>query len=101
MEPEGSGIFFGGLSATLGETIDATVHNPRLRLSQIINEYAESKLPAPKYAPTQGVIAFDTAEDERVVAVKHIPDVNNGGRGRCYGLSIATGRVLKSARSAR
>ncbi len=28
---------------------------------------------------TQGVIVFDTAEDERVVAVEHIPDVENGG----------------------
>ena len=27
---------------------------------------------------TQGVIVFDTAEDERVVAVEHIPDVENG-----------------------
>ena len=26
-----------------------------------------------------GVIVFDTAEDERVVAVEHIPDVENGG----------------------
>jgi DNA gyrase subunit A len=28
---------------------------------------------------TQGVIIFDTAEDERVVAVEHIPDVENDG----------------------
>ncbi len=28
---------------------------------------------------TQGVIVFSTAEDERVVAVEHIPDVENGG----------------------
>ena len=28
---------------------------------------------------TQGVIVFDTAEDERVVSVEHIPDVENGG----------------------
>ncbi|HEU0017316.1 MAG TPA: DNA gyrase subunit A, partial [Methyloceanibacter sp.] len=27
---------------------------------------------------TQGVIVFDTAEEERVVAVEHIPDVENG-----------------------
>jgi DNA gyrase subunit A len=27
---------------------------------------------------TQGVIVFDTAEDERVVSVEHIPDVENG-----------------------
>ena len=27
---------------------------------------------------TQGVIVFDTAQDERVVAVEHIPDVENG-----------------------
>ena len=27
---------------------------------------------------TQGVIVFDTAEGERVVAVEHIPDVENG-----------------------
>ena len=27
---------------------------------------------------TQGVIVFDTAEDERVVSVEHIPDVGNG-----------------------
>jgi DNA gyrase subunit A len=30
---------------------------------------------------TQGVIVFDTAEDERVVSVEHIPDVENGGGG--------------------
>jgi DNA gyrase subunit A len=30
---------------------------------------------------TQGVIVFDTAEDERVVAVEHIPDVENGDEG--------------------
>jgi len=28
---------------------------------------------------TQGVIVFDTAEDERVVSVEHIPDENGGG----------------------
>jgi DNA gyrase subunit A len=28
---------------------------------------------------TQGVIVFDTAEDERVVAVEHIPDVEGNG----------------------
>ena len=27
---------------------------------------------------TQGVIVFDTAEDERVASVEHIPDVENG-----------------------
>jgi DNA gyrase subunit A len=27
---------------------------------------------------TQGVLVFDTAEDERVVSVEHIPDVENG-----------------------
>jgi DNA gyrase subunit A len=27
---------------------------------------------------TQGVIVFDTAADERVVSVEHIPDVENG-----------------------
>ena len=27
---------------------------------------------------TQGVIVFDTAEDERVVSVEHIPEVENG-----------------------
>ncbi len=30
---------------------------------------------------TQGVIVFDTAEDERVVSVEHIPDVENGNGG--------------------
>jgi DNA gyrase subunit A len=28
---------------------------------------------------TQGVIVFDTAEDERVVSVEHIPDENGNG----------------------
>jgi DNA gyrase subunit A len=28
---------------------------------------------------TQGVIVFDTAEDERVVSVEHIPDVEGEG----------------------
>ena len=27
---------------------------------------------------TQGVIVFDTAQDERVVSVEHIPDENGG-----------------------
>jgi DNA gyrase subunit A len=30
---------------------------------------------------TQGVIVFDTAEDERVVSVEHIPDENGSGTG--------------------
>ena len=35
---------------------------------------------------TQGVIVFDTAQDERVVSVEHIPDVENGaGNGGAEG----------------